>query len=40
MGRPLADEPLSRTGIWLTRLILLLIVVAVLAGVWFFVLGN
>ena len=35
---PEEDAPLSRTGVWLTRLILLAVIAAVVAGVVLFVL--
>jgi len=32
-----SEAPLSRSGIWLTRILLLLILLAVAAAVWVFV---
>ena len=32
------EEPLSKTGVWLTRLILLAVVAAIIAAVYFLVL--
>lgn len=33
------EEPLSKTGVWLTRIVLLLIVLAIAAGIYLFVLA-